>query len=257
MDNKREISPLNLYHIYNRGNNKENIFLTDDEKELFLGFLNAHIKNIPVKVHCYSLMTNHLHLILEGPLAAISKLMEIIQSKFAKKYNMWHNRSGHVFQGKFGSVAVFSSKQYVDLYRYVVLNSSKAGLADDPFDYKWCSLNPNNSSINMAEEKVILHFFELEGVTLRNYLLDKSDERISYFDKKAFTMDQAFEFFNDQLIRYALFTIEDFLASPNDLIERILRLCRYYGIEIKQLQTITGLSFRNIQKASPSDDDYI
>ncbi|MBN1623722.1 MAG: transposase [Clostridia bacterium] len=257
MGDIREKSPLNIYHVFNRGNNRENILKTNEEKELYLFYFNDYIKPTSIKVHCSSLMTNHSHKILEGPLPEISRFMKLFQSKFAKHYNMWHDRTGHVFEGPFGSNPVFSSKNYTDLFRYVSLNAVKAGISNDPYSYKWCSLNQEYKLNNLASEKEIIRFFNLEGLNIDSFLKDKSDTRISCFDKMKFKLDEAKAFFNDQLIRYSIHCMADFWNSSSDVITKILKNCRYYGITIMQLQKITNLSYVFIQSCVPSEDDYI
>ncbi len=257
MSNKREESPLNIYHIYNRGNNKENIFKTDEEKELFISFMNQYIADTTIKIHCSSIMNNHLHYILEAPLDAISVLMKLVQEKYAKYYNMWHNRTGHVFERRFGSNPVFNSKQFTDLFRYISHNAVKAGITDEPYSYKWCSISNKCVIINLARRSEILRFFKLEGLNMFDFLKNKSDERISCFDKKNFTLEEAIDFFTDQIMRFYLHNCDYFLDSPSDIIEKVIKVCRYYGITINQMQKITGLSYFFIRRNSPSSEDYI
>lgn len=257
MGDKREKSPLNIYHAYNRGNNQEYVFETDEEKALYLFYFNSYIKKTGIKVHCLTLMGNHSHEILEGSLKEISCFMKDLQSKYAKHYNMWNNRTGHVFDGPFKSNPALSSRQYTTLFRYLSMNAVKAGLAEDPFSYDWCSTNPKFNPNNMASEKDILRFFNLEGLKFEDFLRDKSDERISFFDRREFTQQEATAFFYEQLIRYSLYSLKDFLNSADALIQKIIRTCRYYGISIKQLQQITSLAYSYIQKCVPSKDDYI
>ncbi|HPQ47851.1 MAG TPA: hypothetical protein PLP30_10815 [Clostridia bacterium] len=257
MGDLREKSPIDIYHVYNRGNNQEYILKTDDEKNLYLFYFNTYIRYTDIKVHCMTLMGNHSHKILEGSLKEISWLMKYFQSKFAKHYNMLNDRTGHVFDGPFKSNPTLSSGQYTTLYRYLSMNAVKAGLVEDPFSYDWCSINPKFKPGNLVSEKEILRFFNLEGLNFDKFIRDKTDDRISYFDRKEFNLQEATVFFNDQLIRYSLHSLRDFHSSADMLIQKIIKTCRYYGISIKQLNQITKLSCSYIQKCVPSKDDYI
>ncbi len=53
----------NIYHIYNRGNNKQQIFFCNDDYILFLKMINMHIKPV-CEILCWCLMPNHFHFLV-------------------------------------------------------------------------------------------------------------------------------------------------------------------------------------------------
>ena len=59
--------PGAFYHVINRGNAGEKIFINDRDKEAFLEYLEKAVSRYDIKIHTYCLMTNHYHLLLETP----------------------------------------------------------------------------------------------------------------------------------------------------------------------------------------------
>ena len=61
--------PGAMYHVLNRGDQRENIFKDDDDRKRFLGTLEEACAKTEWQVHAYCLMRNHFHLVIETPLA--------------------------------------------------------------------------------------------------------------------------------------------------------------------------------------------
>ena len=51
------------HHITQRGNRRENVFFTDDDRNVYLGWLKEYCSKHDVDVLAYCLMTNHRHLV--------------------------------------------------------------------------------------------------------------------------------------------------------------------------------------------------
>ncbi|HBN26691.1 MAG TPA: hypothetical protein DD405_04395, partial [Desulfobacteraceae bacterium] len=64
--------PGAYYHVMNRGNRQEDIFKNDYDREKFLDYLAILSERFSIKIHTYSLMTNHYHLLIETPEANLS-----------------------------------------------------------------------------------------------------------------------------------------------------------------------------------------
>jgi putative transposase len=65
-----------FYHILTRGNQRQDIFLTDTDRKRFLEYLEKYTAIFNYKLHCYCLMSNHFHLLLETKVANLSKIMQ-------------------------------------------------------------------------------------------------------------------------------------------------------------------------------------
>jgi REP element-mobilizing transposase RayT len=123
-----------FYHIYNRGNNKQDVFFEPDNYDYFLKLLNRHIKPIS-KVFAYCLLPNHFHLVLrinnniDKPSQALSNLM----NAYTKAINKRYNRTGSLFQKPFKRIKIENEDYLTNLILYVNLNTEKHGL-DDYFE---------------------------------------------------------------------------------------------------------------------------
>lgn len=107
--NKEPLLPNNLYHIYNRGNNKELIFKEPKNYQHFLNLWKNHINPIADSL-VYSLQPNHFHFLIRTKgLEEDEKQSKILQQSFANFFNTYsksinkaYNRTGSLFQERFG-----------------------------------------------------------------------------------------------------------------------------------------------------------
>ena len=88
----------------------------------------------------YCLMPNHVHLVIEAPVAAVSRGMRDLTGTYARRFHRRHQTSGHLFGGRFHAVPVLDDRQLMTVVRYVGLNPTAAGLCADPADWPWSSL---------------------------------------------------------------------------------------------------------------------
>jgi len=85
-------------------------------------------------------MENHYHLMLETPRGNLSQAMHHINSAYTVSSNLRNKRVGHLFQGRYKSILIDSEAYALEVSRYLHLNPARAGIAGDPFTYRWSSL---------------------------------------------------------------------------------------------------------------------
>lgn len=128
-----------LYHITSRGDGREDIFIDDDDRALFLHIVSTACERFNWCVHAYCLMDNHYHLVIETPDANLSKGMRHLNGVYTQSFNRKHKRVGHVFQGRYKAVIVQKESYLLELARYVVLNPVRARMVRSAKDWPWSS----------------------------------------------------------------------------------------------------------------------
>ncbi len=121
-----------LHHITARGNNRREIYSTDDDRETFYGLLASGCRTYDVRCHADCLMGNHYHLVLEAPVAAVSKLLWFVNNRYAIAYNDRHGRVDHLFGRRFHSSTMPDDRAAMAVMAYVALNPVRSRLSRHP-----------------------------------------------------------------------------------------------------------------------------
>lgn len=131
--------PSALYHIVSRGNAHQNTFLSESDYITFFKVLNDVCDQYVFIVYAYCLMSNHYHLLIETIDANLSAGMRQLNGVYTQKFNYFHQRVGHLFQGRYKAIIVEKDSYLMELSRYIVLNPVRAGIAKSPQEWKWSS----------------------------------------------------------------------------------------------------------------------
>jgi len=130
--------PGAIYHITSRGNEKKAIFRDSNDRKTFLEILTLVTERFEWECHAYVLMGNH-YLLIETLKSNLSRGMKQLNSIYTQKFNRRHKRVGHLFQGRYKAFLVEKEYYLLELSRYIVLNSVRAGLVEHPGEWKWSS----------------------------------------------------------------------------------------------------------------------
>jgi len=131
--------PDAVYHVICRGNNRQPIFFGDPDRELFLDLLGHAVERFNLHLFAFCLMPNHYHLFLRTPQPNLAGAMHWLNATFTGRMNRRHHRLGHLFQGRYKAVLVADESHWLHLSIYLHLNPVRAGLVEDPGDYRWSS----------------------------------------------------------------------------------------------------------------------
>ena len=126
-----------IYHVYARGNGQQAVFLDEADNLIYLRMLGEEAKRRRWRCLSYCLMRNHLHLLVETPLANLSSGMQRLQSRYARAFNDRHKRVGHVFQGRFGATRVTTDEQLWMAAVFIARNPVAADLCERPEHWRW------------------------------------------------------------------------------------------------------------------------
>ncbi|MDX6499289.1 MAG: REP-associated tyrosine transposase [Blastocatellia bacterium] len=94
---------------------------------------------LPFFLYAYCLMSNHVHLLIERQESAVGRIMHRLLTGYAQYYNRRHRRIGHLLQGRHKAILCQSDRYLCELVRYIHLNPVRAGMVNQPEEYKYSS----------------------------------------------------------------------------------------------------------------------
>lgn len=174
-------------HIIQRGNNRDVCFVSESDYAAYLYWLEEAAKKYGVAIHAWVLMTNHVHLLATPSRPqAISKMMQSLGRQYVRYYNYTYRRSGTLWEGRFKSCLVDSESYLLECYRYIELNPVRAGMVQEPSEYRWssycanglgksgslCSPHEKYLALGLTEEVRLEHYRALFRHQLDTKLVD-------------------------------------------------------------------------------------
>jgi putative transposase len=128
-----------IYHVYARGNDRGRIYRDDIDRICYLEILAAVIEETSWSCLSYCLMDNHLHLLLETPKPNLASGIRRLHGDYGRWFNDRHDRSGHLFQGRYGAKRIKSESQLWATIAYIVRNPVESGACERPDQWRWSS----------------------------------------------------------------------------------------------------------------------
>lgn len=136
----RFLLPQSYYHIMIRGNNRNIVFRSDDDYQYFLKLILKFKSEHPFDLYHYCLMPNHVHMLIKTNKASdFSVFMKKIELAYFHHYRQEYGWVGHFWQGRYKSQAVGKDAYFIQCGKYIELNPVRAGIIDDPEEYKYSS----------------------------------------------------------------------------------------------------------------------
>ncbi|HOD36773.1 MAG TPA: transposase [Syntrophales bacterium] len=151
-----------FYHVIVRGNGGQDIFWKDEDRQLYLRFLKDYKERHPFNLYAYALMKNHAHLLMEVGDVPLARIMQVVQFRYAKRFNYLHGKEGHLFQGRYKAILCDKDKYFLELSAYIHLNPVRGGLVKDPLEYPWTSYRVymGSKQENLVDEEFLLRIFD-------------------------------------------------------------------------------------------------
>ncbi len=113
------------YHITCRGNERSQIFRDNKDRQKFLNLLGERSKEFSVEVHSYCFMDNHFHFLLRTLLPNLARFMQRLNTGYIMYFNKKHDRTGHLYQGRYKAILVDADSYLLELSRYIHLNPAR------------------------------------------------------------------------------------------------------------------------------------
>lgn len=141
---ERLVVPGIAVHVRQRGVNRQNCFVDDTDRLVFLSQLRNLVRSTACALHAYCLMTNHVHLLLTpSDEEGCSTLMRDLGRRYVPYFNRRHGRTGTLWDGRFRSCLVDSARYVLACYRYIEDNPVEARMVSTASAYPWSSYAGN------------------------------------------------------------------------------------------------------------------
>jgi putative transposase len=135
----RAVIPGVAHHLTQRGNNREVVFHSAEDRRAYLDLLVRHAARYRARILAYCLMTNHVHLVaIPDEERSLARTLAHTHSDYAIGWNRRTGRSGHLWQGRFFSCPL-SEAHLMPALRYVEENPVRAGMVRRATDWEWSS----------------------------------------------------------------------------------------------------------------------
>ena len=168
-------APGILHHVMVRGIEGCPIFLDDQDRQDFVSRISQLVEITGTRVLAWTLMENHVHLLIFSGSQGISKFMRRLLTGYAVRYNLRHHRSGHLFQNRYKSIVCEEDPYLLELVRYIHLNPLRAGIVksiEELERYHWCGhgvLTARRKNDWQETEYVLRQFSEKRRKAIRSY----------------------------------------------------------------------------------------
>jgi len=140
----RIVIPNQPLHIMQRGNNRQDIFESEDDMFRIKEDIEYSLSKSNCHLHAYVIMSNHLHLLITpDDKVQLSRFMQSMANRYVRYYNAKHQRTGTIWEGRFKSCLVDSDNYLFSLYKYIEMNPVKANMVEYAADYLWSSYHCN------------------------------------------------------------------------------------------------------------------
>ncbi len=120
--------PGTLHHVIVRGIEQKNIVSDNQDRIAFVLRMGEVAGETGTIIYAWSLMPNHAHILLRSGNDGLSSFMRRFLTGYAITYNRRHRRYGHLFQNRYKSIVCDEETYFLELVRYIHLNSLRAGL---------------------------------------------------------------------------------------------------------------------------------
>ncbi len=208
---RRDYKPFaaeNYYHVYNRGNNKQTVFLEPADYDFFIIRLAEALgrgapsagdkryirKELPpgaFSLICYCLMPNHFHFLLrQNSSLPVSILIQKICTSYSMYFNKKYHHLGHVWQDQFKAALINDDSYLLWLSAYIHLNPVAAGLAEQSEDYVWSSFNNfmDAASGLACENGIVINQFK-SAADYKNFVQGSYDGMVKRKDLLQYLID--------------------------------------------------------------------
>lgn len=194
----KELVPDGIYHVYNRGVEKRNIFLEASDYHTFINRLDQTLSdpnslttkrtrgrkggdrlrnyNGEVQVLAYCLMPNHYHLLVKQLTEdGLPKFMSTLSTSYSMYFNRKYSRVGSLFQGRYKAALVGDDQYYAHISRYIHLNPIDIDKTYATYPYSSYLAYTKNLTPDWLRTDDILELFDGDRHAYAEFVADWAD----------------------------------------------------------------------------------
>lgn len=219
----RIVVPNQALHIMHRGNNRQDIFVSEEDLTRIKADIGHSLLKSGCSLHAYIIMTNHLHLLVTPKdKEQLTVFMQSMANRYVRYFNAKNKRTGTIWEGRFKSCLIDSEHYLFALYKYIEMNPIKAGMVKELADYKWSSYGHN--ALGQADKLISEHL-------LYKALGEDSQQRYKNYQKMFDTLDitKQESLITRATLRGEVYGDNGFHQKINQLISRSTRLAAHGG----------------------------
>lgn len=143
-------------HAIVRGIDRQPVFFSSGDYDLYLESLKKSARQHDCAVHAYVLMSNHVHLLVTpGSKRALPLFFQAMGRFYVQEFNRLHDRVGGLWQGRYKTSLVQDDLYLLTCYRYIESNPVRAGIVDHPGEYPYSSYGYN--ALGKRDELILPH----------------------------------------------------------------------------------------------------
>lgn len=130
--------------IVQRARDRQLSFVADEDYRSYCSDLADAAALCGCAIHAYVLMTHHVHLLVTGSeRGAVSRMMQRLGRRYVRGFNDRHRRSGNLWEGRFKSSLIDSTRYLLTCHRYIELDPVRAAMVASSAKYPWSSYRHN------------------------------------------------------------------------------------------------------------------
>ncbi len=134
------------YHICCRGQRKQPLFFSHQDRIKYLEFLNKSLLSFDCSLGAFVLMTNHIHLLLKMGRYPFGKVFQSTNTKYAVYFNLLRKTTGHVFQDRPTIKIILKDSYLNNVVNYIYENPVRAKIVKNKYQYRWSSIQVDSNS---------------------------------------------------------------------------------------------------------------
>ena len=242
-----------IYHIINRGINKQDIFLDKQDFRKYIKEVENTKEKYGYEIYAYALMNDHVHFVIYDKSENISTAIQSLNIRYTEYFNKKYERTGHLFENRYKSYAINDEEYLKNVVRYIHKNPENAGLKP----YEWTSYYEYFKKTKLINPTIVLNFFGCDyNQSINNYIefhnnyIKNQDIGKNYEMITKITDDEAIQIIKNILKEDNLLKVQNYIKEEK--YNAIHKIVKIDGITKQQISRIIGVNRKTIGRIEKS-----